>query len=64
MHLQFHKYFHVRLLSNTERSFESALALALETQEGTAEEVISVYTCLTDCLCVVMLDILLMTICH
>ncbi|KAK1370809.1 DNA repair protein RAD4 [Heracleum sosnowskyi] len=35
----FHKYFHVRLPSNTERSFESALALALETQEGTAEEV-------------------------
>ncbi|KAL8109248.1 hypothetical protein AgCh_025375 [Apium graveolens] len=35
----FRKYFHVRLLSNTERSFESALALALETQEGTAEEV-------------------------
>lgn len=35
----FHKYFHVRHLSNTERSCESALALALQTQEGTAEEV-------------------------
>lgn len=35
----FHKYFHVRHPSNTERSFKSALALALETQEGTAEEV-------------------------
>ncbi|WOG84454.1 hypothetical protein DCAR_0103637 [Daucus carota subsp. sativus] len=35
----FHKYFHIRLRNDKERSFESALALALETQEGTGEEI-------------------------
>ncbi|XP_028055256.1 DNA repair protein RAD4 [Camellia sinensis] len=35
----FHNNFHIRSPSSTERSFHSALAFALETREGTAEEV-------------------------
>ncbi|XP_052196986.1 DNA repair protein RAD4 [Diospyros lotus] len=35
----FHNNFHIRSPSGTERSFHSALAFALETREGTAEEV-------------------------
>lgn len=37
--LQFHSNFRIRSPSSTERSFDSALAFALETREGTAEEV-------------------------
>ncbi|CAL5368300.1 unnamed protein product [Camellia sinensis] len=37
--IQFHNNFHIRSPSSTERSFHSALAFALETREGTAEEV-------------------------
>ncbi|KAF5960405.1 hypothetical protein HYC85_001614 [Camellia sinensis] len=35
----FHNNFHIRSPSSTERSFHSALSFALETREGTAEEV-------------------------
>ncbi|CAK9175615.1 unnamed protein product [Ilex paraguariensis] len=35
----FHSKFHIRSPSSTERSFQSALASALETHEGTAEEI-------------------------
>ena len=38
--LQFHNSFRIRSPSSTERSFDSALAFALETREGTAEEVV------------------------
>ncbi|GFY90759.1 DNA repair protein Rad4 family [Actinidia rufa] len=39
--IQFHNSFRVRSPSSTERSFDSALAFALETREGTAEEVVA-----------------------
>ncbi|KAL6959588.1 hypothetical protein U1Q18_039741 [Sarracenia purpurea var. burkii] len=39
--IQFHNNFRIRSQSSIERSFDSAVAFALETQEGTAEEVFS-----------------------